>query len=622
MRPPIQTFVPDMLPIDLVSYYDEFKDYYPFCEPATKRWFVENIKPDWTIFDCGANIGYFSILFARLAFNGHVYAFEPTETYQMLLENLKYNKVNNVSAIRLALGESSGYIEENIYRIWGSDPERLKYPFTTIDSFVQHNNISRVDCIKIDVDSFDFEVLKGAKKTLMAFDPYVMVELNHALNQRHQSNMEALEWLAELGYTETVIIDYDNFLLKKEVKVSATANTTSRSLSIFFECSHRDGSLSSRGIEALNQNSSGTNLFAVGNMGGALSVFEKIIQDFPEHPRAYNNAGVTLNAMNDTVKARLYLKAGLDIAPNDKMMLRNYITLLTDSGKTLEAVAICVKYLKTHSNDSEIINLMKKINMAVSCTVTLPEGNTILVPIVSVIDLHTHLGFEVPLEYPLTSIDKPFYKWKMEVDDSPIFRYIYRNFKPERHLEFGTWQGTGTLYCLEESQATVWTINMPTGEILPDGQNAYTSLAYDRKEEEFLKWADKANFSIKDLRSDTFGFVGWQYLEAGLGHRVCQIFCNSLDWNTNNIPNGFFDTILVDGSHEKDIVINDTRKALPLLKSGGIIMWHDCCPPEYMNYGSTIGVMKALGAEWETLENELAQLFWIKPSWILLGVKK
>ena len=52
--------------------------------------------------------------------------------------------------------------------------------------------LTRLDCVKIDVDGFDLEVLKGARETLLRFDPWLVVELNHALATRGQSVSEAL----------------------------------------------------------------------------------------------------------------------------------------------------------------------------------------------------------------------------------------------------------------------------------------------------------------------------------------------------------------------------------------------------------------------------------------------
>lgn len=214
-KPPVYTNIPGLAPIELVAYYDEFKSYYPNCELETKSWFVRNVRKDWTIIDCGANIGYYTILFARLAPEGHIYAFEPTSTYDMLLTNLAHHKITNVTPVKLAVGKRTGGIVDAIFRVWGHAPEKMAYPFITIDDFMRENNLTRLDCMKIDVDSFDFEVLQGAKETLMKYDPFVVVELNHALSQRNQSVPQALEWLAGLNYRRTYSLDYDNFLLKR-----------------------------------------------------------------------------------------------------------------------------------------------------------------------------------------------------------------------------------------------------------------------------------------------------------------------------------------------------------------------------------------------------------------------
>src|SRR5947207_13810929 len=94
---PICTYVPGHEPIELIAYYPDQAAYYPECEQQTKRWFVENIQRDWTIFDVGANIGYYSILFSKLAADGRVFAFEPTSTIGMLRQNLTHHRCRNVT---------------------------------------------------------------------------------------------------------------------------------------------------------------------------------------------------------------------------------------------------------------------------------------------------------------------------------------------------------------------------------------------------------------------------------------------------------------------------------------------------------------------------------------------
>lgn len=213
---PIRTLIPGHKPIELVAYYLSHVDYYPECELQTKRWFVENVRSDWVMFDVGANIGYYSILFSRLAPAGQIFAFEPTETFFMLKENLAHHGCSNVTAMQTALGVVSGAIEDGIFRVWGNEPERRTYDFSTIDDLTRSLELTRLDGIKIDVDSFDFEVLMGAEQTLKRFNPWVVVELCHALSRRGHSVQEALEWLISKGYRKSHVLDQTSFVLHRD----------------------------------------------------------------------------------------------------------------------------------------------------------------------------------------------------------------------------------------------------------------------------------------------------------------------------------------------------------------------------------------------------------------------
>lgn len=217
MKQPIHTLVPGLEPIELVAYYDEFTFYYERCELDTKQWFVEHAGPSWTYLDCGANIGYYSILFSRLSPEGRIYAFEPTSTRTMLDENLRHHGIKNVEVVPKALGKASGLRSDAVFRIWGRDPEVAEYDFVTIDEFVESQGLTSLDCIKIDVDSFDFEVLQGAERTLARFDPFVMVEINHALARRNFSPTQVYSWLMERGYDSATVYDQENHLLKRSL---------------------------------------------------------------------------------------------------------------------------------------------------------------------------------------------------------------------------------------------------------------------------------------------------------------------------------------------------------------------------------------------------------------------
>jgi Methyltransferase domain len=236
--------------------------------------------------------------------------------------------------------------------------------------------------------------------------------------------------------------------------------------------------------------------------------------------------------------------------------------------------------------------------------------------------------FSLPGTLPPDASKKRLDEWKMEDDDAPIFRYLYQTQRPRRHLEFGTWQGWGTALCLESCAATVWTLNLPDGENRTDGTWAYGERVVDATHAP--QDVVTATYGEDELgartyhRTDAGGYIGRLYRERGLGFRVCQIYCDSRDWDISNYPSDFFDSVLVDGGHQQEVVINDARKSLQVLRSGGLIMWHDFCPyPEIRSRFETVeGVTAGIELILPELRSQLKRLCWIDPSWILVGVKK
>ncbi len=150
---------------------------------------IKGLLPVGGVFmDVGANIGYFSIIGATsVGRTGRVYAFEPMdETYRLLRKNLLLNKLTNVEAINLACFSSSGRMP--MERTCDSGTSHLSFIesensktvcVTTLDEFVAQSGIKRIDCIKIDAEGCDLEVLKGARQTIDAFRPAIFLEVHH-----------------------------------------------------------------------------------------------------------------------------------------------------------------------------------------------------------------------------------------------------------------------------------------------------------------------------------------------------------------------------------------------------------------------------------------------------------
>lgn len=150
------------------------------------------IEPGETVFDVGANLGHHSVVYSKLVGPaGKVYSFEPQRyLFNALCANLLINDCRNVDPRRLALGESAGRLmlapcsydrEDNFAAKFIStiyqDPTAEAVSLDSLDQFIANEGVERVDFLKIDVQSFELFVLRGAIHTLDRLRPRLFVEI-------------------------------------------------------------------------------------------------------------------------------------------------------------------------------------------------------------------------------------------------------------------------------------------------------------------------------------------------------------------------------------------------------------------------------------------------------------
>ena len=148
------------------------------------------------ILDIGAWVGTWSL--AMNKFCGRVVAFEPDNVhYECLVKNVP----DNVETHQLAIGS-----EKKMISLSNDDFTQSKrvigegsIPMITIDSL----ELDDVDVIKIDVEGYEMEVLKGAEDTLQNVQ-YVMIELNNNTKKYGSSNGKIEQYLKSLGFKSLI----------------------------------------------------------------------------------------------------------------------------------------------------------------------------------------------------------------------------------------------------------------------------------------------------------------------------------------------------------------------------------------------------------------------------------
>lgn len=137
------------------------------------------------IIDAGAFIGDSALILSPLT-SSNVYAFEPTSKYyNYLLETIKLNNLNNVVPIQAALGAECGRIKINVADSCSTvltpniEPEGFEeIDLMTLDSFVEKNKLE-VGLIKVDIEGYEQEFLKGAENTIMKQRPTLIISIYH-----------------------------------------------------------------------------------------------------------------------------------------------------------------------------------------------------------------------------------------------------------------------------------------------------------------------------------------------------------------------------------------------------------------------------------------------------------
>lgn len=156
---------------------------------STKLW-VALCKNATTILDIGANTGFYSVLSKALNPTVKVYAFEPLPSiYKKLKLNSDLNHYD-INCVELALSNVNGEAKvyptslDHVYSVTVNknlteDKKVFEVNIKTkrLDDFIEENNIKQVELIKIDVETFEVEVLTGMGKYLEIMKPDWLIEI-------------------------------------------------------------------------------------------------------------------------------------------------------------------------------------------------------------------------------------------------------------------------------------------------------------------------------------------------------------------------------------------------------------------------------------------------------------
>ena len=165
--------------------------YHPMCDVESNYFDDKNMhfKSTDIVFDCGANVGLFTIGIAKRAHKGHIFAFEPfPENAELLLRNVRQNSLDNVTLIQKAVCDVEKQLVMNFDHFSPASSGIYNKPVVedprviqgiTIDQIYREYNLERVDFIKMDIEGMERDAIKGATEVISKFKPRLSICTYH-----------------------------------------------------------------------------------------------------------------------------------------------------------------------------------------------------------------------------------------------------------------------------------------------------------------------------------------------------------------------------------------------------------------------------------------------------------
>lgn len=174
-----------------------------------------SLKPGFIAVDIGANIGLQSIRMSQACgAEGKVFAFEPLVYLQQKYKrNIALNRCDNVTLLPYALSDTADEREISVNAAeWNQGTfslsqqqqgnSRQQLIIKVGDELPELANAPRIDLIKIDVEGFEFQVMRGLQQTLSKHKPRIIFEYDDSYwQQTGQQMSECYAFLKVLNYT-------------------------------------------------------------------------------------------------------------------------------------------------------------------------------------------------------------------------------------------------------------------------------------------------------------------------------------------------------------------------------------------------------------------------------------
>jgi FkbM family methyltransferase len=325
--------------------------------------------------DIGAHVGMWSKCLVQKFHR--VIAFEPMAPLRACLERNVMS--NRLQVIPIALGNEHGAVsfnyEEGHTGATHIDRQRAGLiPISKLDDF----KLTGVGYVKIDTEGFELNVLEGARETLIANKPIIIVEDKmHGVRHYGQKPYASIEFLESLG---AAVLDrvVDDFIVgwpDTPGKVNKVAPMPVDQELPHVVARHQAGDILGARIgyrKMLRQhphNSELLNMLAIaemqlGNVGMAVECGLQAVENDPAEARYQNTLGTCLWMGGHTDDAIEMLRGAVRVNPSLCEAHANLGEILEMRGETAEAADCYARVIEIKPNSPKVLCRLGKLHAA------------------------------------------------------------------------------------------------------------------------------------------------------------------------------------------------------------------------------------------------------------------
>ena len=178
-----------------------------------------NIETNDIIIDVGAHIGLFALYASQFCKNGKIICYEPIkENYELLLENIKQNKITNIISYNSAVSNRSSKVkiylnqDESGHSMFVENKNFVTVNSVSMPEIFQKNNIETCDFLKLDCEGAEYEIIDSLnehffqkiKKTIIEYhradtNPELLENLTQKL-ESHNFKIKIKKLFSDIGF--------------------------------------------------------------------------------------------------------------------------------------------------------------------------------------------------------------------------------------------------------------------------------------------------------------------------------------------------------------------------------------------------------------------------------------